>query len=53
MEQFKIHSTRSKLKKIRVKIALKKYVSLEYHEAHAEEHSITWAQPPGRTYRLV
>ena len=22
------------------------YASLEYREAHAEEHSITWAQPP-------
>ena len=38
----------SKLKKIR-----KKYASLEYREAHAEEHTITWAQPPRRTYRLV
>ena len=25
---------------------------MEYREAYAEEHSITWTQPPERTYRL-
>ena len=49
----KIHSTITKLKKVCLKIALKKYASLEYCEAHAEEQSITWAQPPERSYRLV
>ena len=29
------------------------YVSTESREAPAVERSITWAQPPGMTYRLV
>ena len=48
----KIHSTISKLKKVRLKIALKSR-QIWNHEAHVLEHSITWAQPPGRTYHLV
>ena len=29
------------------------YASTKYREARAAEHSITWAEPPGRTYRPV